>query len=57
MSQEVDKLKAKLAEEKRLFDEEIDQKVAALKAEAEVHREQRSRLRQTKLQSSPTSSS
>ena len=48
MRQEVEELKSKLAEEKKAFDEEIDSKIATLKAEADVHREQRNRLRQTR---------
>ncbi|XP_019850541.1 PREDICTED: biogenesis of lysosome-related organelles complex 1 subunit 5-like isoform X2 [Amphimedon queenslandica] len=48
MKQEVEELKSKLAEEKRVFDEEMDNKMSTLKAEADVHREQRNRLRQTR---------
>ena len=48
MRQEVEDLKAKLAEEKRVFDDEIENKLSSLKAEADVHKEQRNRLRQTR---------
>ena len=48
MKQEVEELRSKLAEEKRVFDEEIDNKISTLKAEADVHREQRNHLRQTR---------
>ena len=45
MTQEVEELKIKLAEEKQTFDDEINAKIAALKAESDLHRSQRNRLR------------
>ena len=45
MTQEVEELKIKLAEEKQTFDDEISAKIDALKAELDLHRSQRSRLR------------
>ena len=49
MANDIATLKAKLSEEKELFDKEIEQKMENFKAEAELHREQRKRLRPLKL--------
>ena len=51
MANEIATLKAKLSEEKEFYDKEIEQKMENLKAEAELHREQRKRLRPLKLAS------
>ena len=42
---ELSSLKEELSKERTQFQEEIDMKIEELKAEAEVHREQRERLR------------